>query len=74
MSTGLTEAEREALRRPIAEHLAQISEMFKPGVRLTLVARNPNYDNADLIVTEDEGLEILKTVERLMPSKQQAGD
>jgi len=37
----------------IAAELADLARFFKPGVRLTFMARQPGYPDRDMIITDD---------------------
>jgi predicted RNA-binding protein with PUA domain len=53
------------LRRELAHHLSQIhGAYFVPEVRLTLIARLPGNDDADLVVTADDTAEAIKALQR----------
>ena len=41
-----------------------VAPMFSPAVRLTIVARLPGNDGADVMVTNDDFDEVVKAVER----------
>ena len=43
----------KAVGDEIADHLADIERLFKPGARLTLVVRRPNFPEQDVVVTND---------------------
>lgn len=54
-----------SLRRELAHHLNQIhGAYFVPEVRLTLIARLPGNDDADVVVTADDTAEVLKAIQR----------
>jgi hypothetical protein len=48
-----SDADLDRIGREIANRLVGISEFFNPGVKLTLIVRNPAYTEADLILTDD---------------------
>jgi hypothetical protein len=41
------------LHAEIANHCGEIADLFKPGVRITILVRNPNLEDADVLVTDD---------------------
>lgn len=43
----------EDLRLEIGGYLAEIAELFKPGMKLTFIARMPGNDEADVLITDD---------------------
>jgi hypothetical protein len=55
----------EVLRLTIADKLAEIEELFKPGVYLTFIARRPECPEQDCVVTSDNDWEeVQKVIER----------
>lgn len=38
----------------IANHCGDISDLFKPGVKVTVLVRNTKITDADVLVTDDE--------------------
>lgn len=44
----------ENVRNDISRYLGAISKMFAPGNRITLVVRNPDIANGDLVMTDEE--------------------
>lgn len=46
------------LRPQIEAHLIRISQLLPEGYKLTLVARNVNHPNAEIILTEDSMTEV----------------
>ena len=60
----------EHVREECSEHLDAIAELFKPGVKLTLIARTPDNDDADFVLTCDDLPEAIKALKR----RQKAGD
>lgn len=54
----------EILRQDIAKHLDQISRSFKPGVKLTFIARFPGKEEQDVLVTDDSIDEIVRAAQR----------
>lgn len=53
------------LRSDIADHLEDIRAMFKDEVRITVLIRNLEREDADVIVTDDEARAIIKCVKEL---------
>lgn len=43
----------QEIRLLVAPHLMKIAGIFKEGVKLTLIARNPMDDKGDFILTND---------------------
>lgn len=45
----------QATGQEIADRLADIADMFKPGAKLTLLVRHPDYPNGDrdVVITDD---------------------
>lgn len=41
-----------------------VERLFKPGTKLTIIARTPGNDEADVLVTSDSLNELAKLVER----------
>lgn len=52
----------------IEGHLSQIAELWKPGIHLTLLVRNPQHPNgsADALFTTDELPDVLQAIQRRM--------
>lgn len=48
----------------IERHLAEIEKLFKPHVKLTLIARTPGNDEADVLMTKDDLSEVAKLIQR----------
>jgi hypothetical protein len=46
------------------QHLNEIAEYFKPGVKLTLLARTPGNDEADFVLTNDTLQDAVAALER----------
>ena len=42
----------------------EVEPLFKPGMRCTLIVRDPNNDEADVIVTDDDYDELVKLLDR----------
>ena len=38
----------------IADHCGQIYELFKPGAKVTILVRNHELNDADVLVTDDD--------------------
>lgn len=63
----LTLEEYERIRVAIGTHLARISvEVFRPEMKLTLVARHPTNPECHVTVTDDDDLD---AVARLLASR-----
>jgi hypothetical protein len=52
------------LQIAIEPHLIKIERLFKPGIKLTLIARMPGNDEADVLLTIDDLSEAAKVIER----------
>ena len=50
--------------RQVGMHLERIAELFKPEIKLTLIARLPGNDEADFLLTSDDLGEALKLIKR----------
>ena len=46
-------------------HLAEIEKLFAPHCKLTLVMRNPQSDDGDLILSRDDLVEVEAAVRKL---------
>jgi hypothetical protein len=60
MTTGLV----AFARLQVEDHIRSLERVFKPGTRLTFLARTPDNDEADLLVTADSLDAIAAAVER----------
>ncbi len=49
------------------DFLEKFARNFKPGVKFTLLARSPNFMDADFIVTDDKLGRAVKALKALMP-------
>jgi len=47
------------------EHLNCIAECFKPNVKITFIARTPENDNADFVLTNDSKEGLFQVIERM---------
>lgn len=61
---SLTPRELYELQVAIEEHLSRIEKIFKPHIRLTLIARDPTNDDADVLLTKDDLGHVIKVIER----------
>lgn len=52
------------LQREIEVHLERLEELFKPEVRLSFIARLPENNEADILLTRDDPKEVIKLIER----------
>lgn len=64
---SLTPAQLLDLQADIEVHLARIEKIFKPHMRLTLIARDPSNDESDVLLTRDDLNEVSKVIERRKP-------
>lgn len=55
----------EELRLQIAEHVIEISELFKPGVKVSVIVRVPWLENGSVVVTDDSLEEISTALAKL---------
>lgn len=57
--------EVQRVGREIQWHLGEIAELFKPGVKLTFLARHPDspYGTADMVLTDDTLFEAIAALE-----------
>lgn len=51
-------------RAEVARHLGQLERIFKPGVKLTFLMRDPENPECDLLITADTLDGIAAAVER----------
>jgi len=53
------------LQLTIADHLVEIAALFKPGVKLTLIARTPTHPDGsrDVVVTDDNVSSVIRALE-----------
>lgn len=56
---------QERLGQRIAYHAREVQEMFKPGVKVTIIVRNPMLGDGDCIITEDDLDAVIGAVQRL---------
>lgn len=54
----------EAMFLEVERHLNQISKIFKPGTRLTFIARTPGNNEADVLITIDTEGELIELLKR----------
>lgn len=57
----------ELLRLRIADKLCGIEDVLPSSYRLTLVARNTEMSNADIIVSNDDEAKALEAAAKLLP-------
>ena len=57
----------ENMRREASHHLEQIAKLFKPGMKITLVVRNPDEPDGeqDTLLTDDTIPEVIRALEQL---------
>ncbi len=63
----------QAAGERIALALAELEPLFKPGVKLTLLARHPGKPEADIIITADDMDEIVAMATRRRDAEKAAG-
>lgn len=61
---ALTAEQKLQLQLAVERHLTQLEKVFVKGTKLTLIARLPGNDEADILLTMDDFDEIAKVVER----------
>ena len=53
----------------IVDHCAEIAELFKPGAKVTVLVRNPGRGqftySADMLVSDDDSKEVIKSIRYL---------
>lgn len=54
----------ERVRRDVGDLLYRASKHFKPGARMTIIARQPGKPEQDFVLTDDTLDEIAALVER----------
>ena len=47
------------------QHLSEMEKLFKPHCKLTLLMRNPESKDGDLLLTRDDLDEVIAAIERL---------
>lgn len=58
------------MQHRIAKHLQAVKMMFNPGSVVTLVVRNPNMANADLVMSEETNFDdLIAAIRTLNPKK-----
>lgn len=57
----------ENMRRSASHHLEQIAKLFNPGMKLTLVVRNPDEPDGsqNVLLTDDTIPEVVLALEQL---------
>ena len=61
----MSESYRVSLvRRDVEAALDRLSRLFKPGVKLTFIARTPGFPESDLIITSDTPDGIVEAADR----------
>lgn len=48
----------------ISDHLEKMENMFRPGVKVTFLARTPGNDEADFVMTNDDLSDAINALER----------
>lgn len=54
----------EKVSKRISDHLNEISTLFKPGVKLTFLARTPGKPDCDFLMTNDNTNKIEAAIKR----------
>lgn len=60
-----------AVQRSVAERMQQITDLFKPGAKITVLVRYPDLPDRDFMMTDDEPAEAIKMIERRLKGVKQ---
>lgn len=44
----------KSLHAEVANHCGEISDLFKRGAKVTVLVRNPDLEDGDMLVTDDQ--------------------
>lgn len=55
----------KSVHAQIANHCVEVSDLFKPGARVTILVRNPGLGDGDLVVTDDSFDHAISALEKL---------
>lgn len=55
-----------AAQLEVAASMDRIKTGFKPGVKITVLVRTPDYPDQDFLMTDDTDTEIMAAIERRM--------
>lgn len=53
------------LHAQVANWAGEIADIFKPGVKITILIRNPGLDDGDIVVSDDSLQLAIAALERL---------
>ena len=73
MGEDMTDSEELTSEQEIANRLGEISQFLMPGTLLTLVARLPDKEEGDYILSNDELSEAKKVIQRHLDEKSIVG-
>jgi hypothetical protein len=48
----------------VSDHMTDILRCFKPGAKITVTVRTPDYPDRDFLMTNDDLPEVRKLIER----------
>ncbi len=48
----------------VADYMDRIVKLFKPGVKITVVVRTPDFPERDFVMTDDAFCEVVATLNR----------
>lgn len=54
----------DEVRETVARYMDEITSMFKPGSKITVLVRAPGFPNRDFMMTDDEFSELIAMLER----------
>jgi hypothetical protein len=55
----------------IANHAGEISDLFKPGAKVSIIVRNPSLADGDVFISDDSPEEVKRALDRLATKKEQ---
>ena len=56
----------------VSEHMNSIIDLFRPGVKITVLVRTPDHPDRDFMLTSDDPVEALAMIERRISAGAQA--
>ena len=59
----------EAVQQRVADRMDEIHDYFKPGVKVTVIVRTPDFPDRDFLMTADDIPELVALLQR----REQAG-
>jgi hypothetical protein len=63
---------RKHLHAELAEHCTLIADLFKPGAKVTLLVRNPQLADGDVLVSDDDMNLVIEAIRKLEGKKETA--